>query len=119
MKSDEKGCAALKNNRCSIYQNRPFYCRMYPLQIYRVVSSTGWGVGDFFVGYALVEIACPLLVDFNKEVDIVIAEVQKNKIFFQKYLRLIDKYQRPVNITHLRSSIKNWRFIDFGGFISS
>ena len=33
MKSDKNGCAALDDKSCSIYDIRPFYCRVYPLDI--------------------------------------------------------------------------------------
>lgn len=31
MKSDENGCAALKDGKCSIYESRPAYCRLWPV----------------------------------------------------------------------------------------
>lgn len=37
-----KPCIFAKNNRCIIYKNRPFDCRIYPLDIQKIKNSYYW-----------------------------------------------------------------------------
>lgn len=47
LKKDKTGCIFLENNRCQIYKNRPFNCRLFPFDIRKVGSMLYWVLLDF------------------------------------------------------------------------
>ena len=100
-KTKEDGsCVNLtKDNKCSIYDERPLICRLYPFQInpkdlvkgdvdlhadrlWIDPNATGFGQGEFVVGTPEVD---KMLIDIGKRVEVAMARGEKDilKIFYE------------------------------------
>lgn len=91
LKKNGKNCIFLKNNKCRIYQSRPFNCRIFPFDIIKVGKNFYWIVWDF----------CQKPKDAEKHL--------KN---FEKVIAKIDKKELDIYICFTKKS-KDFRHRQF------
>tara|TARA_Y100000310_G_scaffold326415_1_gene391293 strand:- start:5560 stop:6093 length:534 start_codon:yes stop_codon:yes gene_type:complete len=90
MKSDENGCVAYQDSSCTIYVDRPQYCRDYPLVICPVVGPGAWD-SEYFLGYIITVSSCLLgdQIDFEQESEQYIQRLLNNLEYANTLLRFV------------------------------
>ncbi len=111
MKRSDKGCSALNNGGCSIFDERPFYCRIYPIKLVSIVESSIWN-SYHVTGYAFILDNCALKngIDFESEVDRTIKELEKDPVLLERLKTVADKYCQVVG-SHLNETYSAYRLI--------
>ena len=81
-----KPCIHVKNNRCQIYKNRPFDCRIYPLDIQKIKNKYYW----------IIYTTCPQYKKF-------IEKIKKHHIikFLNNIIKgdIFEKYKKQIDYT--------------------
>ncbi|MEM2121635.1 MAG: YkgJ family cysteine cluster protein [Candidatus Woesearchaeota archaeon] len=96
IKKQGRTCVFLKNNRCKIYSNRPFNCRIFPFDIKKINGKFFWILWDFCYGPK----------NFDSK------EINKLLLNFDKYLYKIDEKELELYSDYTNESkfFKNLKF---------
>ncbi len=96
MQRTDNGCNALTEKGCSIFDIRPFYCRMYPIKIVPVGKSDLWD-SYHIDGFAFVLNHCGgREIDFATNIEKILKELEKDKVYFNRLYEVTRKYEELV-----------------------
>lgn len=113
IKRTKNGCLALTDEGCSIFDVRPFFCRIYPIKLLSFSESIYFD-SYLFSGYTFVLNNCKLSdhIDFEKSIDNILKHLERDTVYFDRLKKVASKYEEMNPASYIVQCYSKYRFIE-------